>query len=194
MPMPGWILYVAMTPPSSRRDSVEQVERDALEPQKVTLLTIVDADHQQRDLQFIAGLQHTMSSGRDVEAVVARRIVTARALVERPRARRWQLAMARAAVAIAMAEDREVARIVRIFPYRRRRICARIVQKGADEARAYQLRHPVHPNLRLLKVFRLGVDLDRGRDKASDRCLNADWYEERAAHIFIAESRNLEHV
>src|SRR6516162_7354970 len=194
MPIPGWILYVAMTPLHQALWSVEQVERDAVEPQEVVVLTVIDADHQERDLQFVAFFQHPTRRGGDVEAVIAWRVVIARTLVEPPRARRRQIAVAGTAITLAMAEDREIAGVMRVLAHRRRRISTRLVQKGPHKARARQLRHPMHADLGLLEVAGLLVDLDRRRDEATDRRFQSDRHEERAAHVFIPEAGNIEHV
>jgi hypothetical protein len=100
---------------------VEQVKRDALKPQQVVLLAVVDADHQQCDLQFVPGLQHAAGGGGNIKAMVARRIMMARALVERPRPRRGQFAMAGTTIALAMTEDRQIAGVMRVVAHRRRR-------------------------------------------------------------------------
>src|SRR5438045_1899478 len=119
-----------MIPLCRAQSSVEQVERDSLEPQEVVVLAIIDADHQQCDLQLIARLQHMAGGGGDIEAMVARRIMIAGALVERPRPRRRQFAMAGSAIALAMPEDRQIAGVMRVVTDRRRSIRAWLVQKG----------------------------------------------------------------
>src|SRR3979411_684520 len=112
--------------------------------------------------------------------MIARHVVAARTLIEGTRARRRQVAMARTAIALAVAEDREVTGIIRVVAYLGVRGGARLIDEGADKARARKLRHPVHADFGFLEFFRAFVDLDRLGHEAADRRLHAHPPEERA--------------
>src|SRR6185369_6706421 len=134
--------------------SIQETDRHAFQLQKLPLLLVVAADHDQRDLQRALLLERLPGGGRDVDAMDAWRVVAAPALVEAPRLRRRDIAMAGTAVAGPMSEDRDVAGVVRIALDRRRGVGPGFVQEGAHEAGAHQLRHLVQADLRAFEAAR----------------------------------------
>src|SRR5437588_5709698 len=141
-----------------RETLVEKVQGHAFELEEIAFLAIVDADNNERDLHLITFGERLASSFGNVDPVIARRVVTARTLVEGARASRRQVAMTRPAIAFAVAENRQIARIVRVIRDRRTGMRARQVDEGAHKARAHELRYQMQKDFRLTEILHLLVD------------------------------------
>ena len=90
MPMPGWIRYTGciVMAPVCVPSSIEEIQRDAFEPQQLGVFLVVGADHHQRDCSVVAPPSSSRCAQlRHVDAVIARRVVAARAQVVLARAR-----------------------------------------------------------------------------------------------------------
>src|SRR5688500_349712 len=96
--------------------SVQEVQGNAFEPQELAVLAIIHADDHQRELKRGgAAVEQAPGGLGDVDAMVARRVVAARPQVELARLVRRQLAVPRPADARAVAEHRQVTRVMRVF-------------------------------------------------------------------------------
>src|SRR5690242_9535191 len=105
----GWQLVTGNRQLIRQLFSIQKIERHAVDAEQVALFAVIGADYHERDLQRRRFLQRRLRRLRHDHAVIARRVVVARADVVLPRARWRQVAMSRSADAAAMSEDREVA-------------------------------------------------------------------------------------
>src|ERR1700754_3357933 len=126
---------------------IEKVDRDAVESQQLVVFTVISTDHHERNLQRGGALfEQALRRFRDVDPMIARRVVMAWSLVVLARTAGRQVAVSGSANTISVTEDRQVTSVVRIFD-RGGRVGVRQIQKDAYKARTRQLRHSVKTNL-----------------------------------------------
>src|SRR6185312_3529629 len=129
--------------------SVQEIKGDALKPQQLFVLFVIHTEHHKRDLQRVgAFLKQRFRTFGDVYAMVARRVVAARAQVI-PACRR-NFAMSGAAVTVAMTKHSEVSSVVLIVK-RSVGTGIRQVQENPYEAGAGQLRNAMQTYFSLLE-------------------------------------------
>src|SRR5260370_34820452 len=88
--------------------SIQEIQRDAFQPQQLVLLLVIDTDHDQRDPERRRSFfKQSLGALGYAHAVIPRRVVTARPAIVRPRLQGRRLAVTRTAVPFPMSEDRE---------------------------------------------------------------------------------------
>src|SRR6185503_3753095 len=88
--------------------SIKKIKRNTIEPQQLVVFTVIGADYDECDLERCSTFsEKVLCRLRDVDAVIAWRVVMAWTLVILTRPARWQIAMTRSTDAIRVAENRE---------------------------------------------------------------------------------------